>query len=100
MIDDIVQRLDVLNVTPASAVLARLAQAVAAGGALGTDELVALAFVAGVEVGTLGSAGRAEVALAVDAFQRTARGTLLDTGRAYADRAINDLIAEAQADRD
>ena len=98
MIDGVIERLDVLSSAPASETLAAIATAVKEGRPLAPDDLIALAFVAGLEVGTIGRAGRPEYEATFEALRRTAQGSLLETGLTYADRTLLDMIAQAQAD--
>jgi hypothetical protein len=98
--DELVDAMEVLSARAAAEVLDELILAVREGQALSPDQAIALAFVAGVEVGAVGLSGRTEYALKVEDFRKEASGSLIETGRQLANRDIMDLIAQAQDDRD
>ena len=98
--DELIEAIDVLSTDDPVEVLDGLILAVKEGRSLSQDQAIALAFVAGVEVGAVGFGGRTEYALKVEGFRKAAAGSLIETGRQLADRDIKDLIEQTKDDRD
>lgn len=94
-----IEALDVLVCAPAKEVLTKLVEHLAAGSKLSPDQLIALAYIAGVEDGIAGMAGRAEYDLRTIEFLQVSRPTLIDTGRFIGKICLEDTIQQAQADR-
>jgi predicted transcriptional regulator len=100
VMEDLVESIDVLSKRPAAEVLDDLTDAVREARSLSTDQLISLAFIAGLEVGSVGQFARTEYALRTENFRAAATGSLIDTGRHISDIEIKDLIAEAKNDSD
>jgi len=98
--DELVEAMSVLSTADAAEVLDGLIRTAEEGQPLTPDQAIALAFIAGVEVGAVGLGGRTEFAIKVDAFREAASGSLIETGQKLADIEIKDLIEQAQEDRD